>query len=373
MSETPQIETYSPSEILTLFSNYLSQHGEFSKIIYIQGIYQQKPYNPRWSACYDTIRDPHSAAEMTIKISKENHDALTNGNLIVVGGILGKQIKDNGNVQILLNVTRVEKVQDQVVDETEQKKVAIRQQKAQTGYKNVDGVLEQRLYADQRPQVALVFAESSITMADFMAGVNSAMTTIDFRELRANFANHQEVCSTLSMLDNGEYDVIAIVRGGGSGIEHLDDPMVLDTISRLNTPTIGAVGHPEERLFFKTIVDKEVATPTGLGQYFSELTERISETKAKSKAALVAQVEKQYKERVEAAEKQNQAMQKQMEAQNKQTQTILEQANKKEEERKQLYGQVTGLTEQIKADNRRNKVLWGIIAVLIGLLIWSII
>ncbi len=366
MSDQSTIQPYTPSELLTLFSNFLNRQEEFTQIIYLQGIYQQKPYNPRWAACYDSIRDEKTSAEMTVRMTKEQHDSLSNGNLIVVGGVLGKQMRENGNIQVFLSVTRVDKLKEQVVDEAEVKRAAIRQQKAQTGYKNVDGVFERMLFADEQPQVALVFAESSITMTDFRAGLNSAMATISFKEFRANFANPREVCSLLSTLDDGGFNAIAIVRGGGSGIEKLDEIPILETVSNLRTPTIAAVGHPEERLFIKSVVDKEISTPNGLGQYFSELTERIADTKAKSKAALVAQVEKVYKDRLTAAEKQAQTLQQQMTAQMKQSQTILEQADKKEEERKQLYGQISTLRKQMRSAKIKSTIIY---VVLVGLII----
>lgn len=364
--EQTTIQPYTPSELLTLFSNFLNRQEEFTQIVYLQGIYQQKLYNPRWAACYDSIRDEKTAAEMTVRMTKEQHDSLTNGNLIVVGGVLGKQMRENGNIQVFLSVTRVDKLQEQVVDEAEVKRAAIRQQKAQAGYKNVDGVFERMLFADEQPQVALVFAESSITMTDFRAGLNSAMATVSFKEFRANFANPREVCSLLSTLDDGGFNAIAIVRGGGSGIEKLDELPILETVSNLRTPTIAAVGHPEERLFIKSVVDKEISTPNGLGQYFSELTERIADTKAKSKAALVAQVEKVYKDRLTAAEKQTQTLQQQMAAQMKQSQTILDQAEKKEEERKQLYGQISTLRKQMRSAKIRSTIIY---VVLVGLII----
>ena len=94
-----------------------------------------------------------------------------------------------------------------------------------------------------------------------------------------------------------------MVRGGGIGIERLDNLEVLETLSHLNTPVISAVGHPEERLTFKEIADKEVATPTALGQYLNDMVERIAGMKAKSKAMLVQQVSKQYADQIASLEK----------------------------------------------------------------------
>ena len=79
------------------------------------------------------------------------------------------------------------------------------------------------LLTDQRPKIALIFAETSITMADFEAGINAARTAIDFEEYRVSFSNSAELVTQLKKVDKLQYDIIAIVRGGGGGIEKLDD------------------------------------------------------------------------------------------------------------------------------------------------------
>ena len=203
----------------------------------------------------------------------------------------------------------VEIVQEQVVDEEEQKRIEFRRKKVQIGYKNIDGVLEQKLFIDERPRVALVFAATSITMSDFNAGINAAKSAIDFYEQRVNFANTKELTALLKELDQQKYDVIALVRGGGGGIESLDELDVLDMIVEMQTPIIAAIGHVEEKLFIKQIVDKEAPTPNGLGQYFSDLVETVSEKKNKSRAVLTEQIKKQFQEQLIAAQRQNKELQ----------------------------------------------------------------
>ena len=94
---------------------------------------------------------------------------LKDGNLVQVGGVLGRRAQNNCHIQLMLVVSRIDVVQEQAIDESEIKKVELRQKKASVGFKNVDSILEQLLFQDKRPNVALVFATTSITMADFNA------------------------------------------------------------------------------------------------------------------------------------------------------------------------------------------------------------
>lgn len=288
---------YKPSELLGIFTSFLSQTDVNRKVIYLRGIYLKNPkHDPRWNSRYDTLRDEDTQTEITLQIPQRLCDNLKDGNLVQVGGVLGRRAQNNCHIQLLLVVSRIDVVQEQAIDEAEIKKVELRQKKASVGFKNVDSILEQLLFQDKRPNVALVFAQSSITMSDFEAGINAAKSAIDFTERRVNFANSSELIQTLKAIDEFDFTVIALIRGGGGGIEKLDDLDVLETVVNLKTPIIAAIGHVEEKLFIKQLVDKCAPTPNGLGQYFSELVETVSEKKTKSRAVLTEQIKKQYQQ-----------------------------------------------------------------------------
>ena len=251
----------------------------------------------------------------------------------------------------MLVVSRIDVVQEQAIDEAEIKRMELRQKKALAGFKNVDSLLEQLLYTDQRPQVALVFAQTSITMSDFEAGINAAKSAIDFTERRVNFSNSQELVRTLQALDEFDFSIIALVRGGGGGIEKLDELDVLESIVSLRTPIIAAVGHVEEKLFIKQLVDKCAPTPNGLGQYFSEMVESVSEKKTKSRAALTEQIKKQFKDQLEAGQKQNKELQEKLTKLTK----AQEEAVKKHNEQVQALTKVQA--EATKKHNEQVEVL----------------
>ena len=346
------VTIYKPSELLGIFTSFLSQTDVNRKVIYLRGIYLKNPkHDPRWNSRYDTLRDEDTQTEITLQIPQRLCDNLKDGNLVQVGGVLGRRAQNNCHIQLLLVVSRIDVVQEQTIDESEIKRMELRQKKASVGFKNVDSLLEQLLYTDQRPQVALVFAQTSITMSDFEAGINAAKSAIDFIERRVNFSNSQELVRTLQALDEFDFSVIAIVRGGGGGIEKLDELDVLESIVNLKTPTIAAIGHVEEKLFIKQLVDKCAPTPNGLGQYFSEMVESVSEKKTKSRAALTEQIKKQFKDQLEAGQKQNKELQEKLTSLTK----AQEEAVKKHNEQVQALTKVQA--EATKKHNEQVEVL----------------
>ena len=338
---------YKPSEIIGIFNSILAKQSVNAQVVYLRGVYLASGRQSYNGYFYDTLRDEDRQEEITMYVTQQQRENLKNGNLVNVGGVLGRNVNNRGQIQIILNVSRIEIVQEQAIDEDEIKRMELRQKKSSVGFKNVDSVLEQLLFTDQRPRVALLFATSSITMSDFEAGINAAKSAIDFMEYRANFSNANEFISTLQSLDRGNFDVIALVRGGGARIESLDDVSVLEQIVSMNTPTIGAIAHVEEKIFIKQLVDKCAPTPNGLGQYFSEMVENVSEKKTRSRAALTEKIKKQFKDQLEAGQKQNKELQEKLKVLTK----AQEDSVKAQQEATKKHN------EQVQAAQKQNKEL----------------
>lgn len=336
----PAVNYYTPVELVGIYRSFL-ERGKSNGVVWLRGIYIQRPnQNNQWTAYYDELRDVDSNTTVTLKINRNDRAKLKSNSLVQIGGLIELNPFTNGTIQIVVNVTRYEVVKDQFVTEQDIKRSEIRIAKSKRGFKNVDAVIEDRLFRGERPKIALVFASTSITMQDFNAGVNAAAVKIDFTELRQSFGNGNALASFLANIDTSSFDVIALIRGGGSGIESLDDIMVLETIANMNTPVICAIGHVGEELFLKSIADKVAPTPNGLGQYFSEMVERVAEKRNNSRAALVEEVKKQFQKQIEESNKKNQELLKQVENLNKQA----------TEQSKQFKE----TTEKIQAENKRN-------------------
>ena len=336
----PAVNYYSPVELVGIYRKFLDK-GSTNNVVWIRGIYIQRPnQNPQWAAFYDELRDPDNTNQsVTLKINRQDRARLKSNSLVQIGGLIELVANNTGTIQILVNVTRYEIVKDQFVTEQDLRRNEIRIAKSKKGFKNVDAVLEEKLFRDERPKVALVFASTSITMADFNAGVNAAAVKIDFTEQRQSFGNAVMLSSFLQNLDKSGYDVIAVVRGGGGGIEALDEIQVLQTVSVMATPVICAIGHVGEELFMKSIADKVAPTPNGLGQYFSEMVERVTATRNNSRAALVKEVEKQFEKQLADSNKKNKELLLQVEKMTKAQKDQAEQLGK-------LQGQLKKQTEE---------------------------
>lgn len=351
----PAVPYYTPVELVGIYRSFL-ERGNSNNVVWLRGIYLQKPnQNPQWAAFYDELRDVSSNVSVTLKINRQDRQKLKPNSLIHVGGLIELNPYSNGTIQIVVAVTRFEIVKDQFVTEQDLKRSEIRIAKTKKGFKNVDAILEDKLFRDERPKVALVFASTSITMADFNAGVNAAAVKIDFTEQRQSFGNAAVLAAFLRQQDTAQYDVIALIRGGGNGIEALDEIEVLKAVSEMKTPVICAIGHVGEELFMKSIADKVAPTPNGLGQYFSEMVERVTAKRNNSRAALVEEVKKQFQKQIEESNKKNKELLTQIEKMTKQQQEQTK-ANKENIDKLNEQNKKNLETQQKKNDEALAKI-----------------
>ena len=353
---------FRPSEIIGIFRNHLATGQVNQKVVCLRGIYCKGSYvNQYYHTATDRLVDESTSDELTLSMPLNLREDLDNGNVLTVHGILDRSITNKGLIQIVLKVTEVEKIKELAVSEDEIKRTELRRIKSEKGFKNVDSILESLLYQDKRPQIALVYAETSITNDDFEKGVQAARTHIDFKEYRVSFAKTKAFCLTLKQLDVMNYDVIAIIRGGGAGLEALDEVELLETLVNMNTPWMYGAGHEGEKLFILNIADKAIAIPHALGTYFRDITDGVIQKRNNSRAALVKEVEGQFKKQIEDSNKKNQELTKQLEALQKQNKEQTEASNKKIEEltkaQKEHEKVVKEMTEQHKkATEEANKL-----------------
>ena len=324
-----QVNALSPMQLMTQMNETLSKATDFfGKVINIKGIYQQGNGTSYNGYCYDKLKDENSVTQVEILVPETIRAKMKSTSLVIVSGMITKRVEGmKSTVRLLFRVDSVvEEVKAQAIDKDEVKRIELRQRKVAAGFKNVDSMLESMLLKGERPKIALLLAQSSITLGDFESGKRAASAAIDFvEEERVPFTQTSLLCSKLRFLDQQGYTAIALVRGGGIDSKtDVDKPEVIETVVGMKTPFISGLGHEPEIIFLRQVADKWTPTPTGLGQYFSEIVEKVTETRNGSRAVLEAQVKKQYEDLLKAEQKRNADLKKQ----NEDMKTLHEKAQK---------------------------------------------
>lgn len=314
-TQTALLKPYAPSEVIGIFSQYLATKGNGR--ITVQGEYIKNGSKNYGGYFYDELVDQMTEQQLSIKMPAILREEVEAGKIIEVYGLIERRIQRDCSVKLCLCVSGINDVQEKEISEEDLRRVEIRRKKGENGYRKVDTVLESIIFADKRPSVALLYAESSITDSDFAQGKESAESAVDFHEYRVSFARPADFVSRLQEIDGNGHDIMCIVRGGGYGLEALENLDVLDCVAGLKTPVISAVGHVEDKVFINEISDLEIGTPSLLGSWFQNHVESIAKKKADSTAALTKKIEGQFKEQLATSKKQNEELQKKFDELNK--------------------------------------------------------
>ena len=272
-------EAITPSQLINIVNvSLLNDTEEFRKILTIKGIYMQgagKPYGNGYSNYYyDYIKDENIATSLQIIVPAQIRQRLKQKSLVLLNGILTKGLDYNrGLINLIFQVSSIEEeVQSNVINEEEMKLLSLIEEKNKKGKKPVKSILKNILMKNDKPKVCLIYAQTTITDQDFDKGVKAAGSEIDFTIVNnIAFYNATNLINKLKELDNKGFDAICIVRGGGSGMERLDNPQLFECLIQMKTPVIGGASHVGEKHFFKSIVDEDLGTPSLLGQYFADL------------------------------------------------------------------------------------------------------
>ena len=314
--EENNILIYTPADILNITKEHLKT---VNALVVIEGVYSQcgqKDYRGVW---YDAVKSQYTPQKLTAVVPAPIRMQMDDGELVQLQGTIEKALNDNGQIQIQLRVSSLLGKKEKTMDDDEKKAMELQQMKSNRGYRNVDSLLETILYEGQRrPRVALLFAEASITDQDFRAGIQASEKDIEFNYNGTTFTRIPDFIRKLQTLDTSAFDVICLVRGGGSGIDEVfGNADLAEAVIGMQTPVVSAIGHQVDNPLVCKVTDKNIGTPSLLGQYFKDMVERIAGEKAHSKAALVEQVKKQFTTQIEAQGKQITELQKQMAEQNK--------------------------------------------------------
>lgn len=366
-----QLPIFSPAALLNCYNSAIKVSAE-SFPITVKGIYRPDRMNKLYGGVfYDRLIEETGKEEIVIKVRPSQREELTGKaeKLVTVSGFLTRKVRPDSVIAISVELMTVVGIEDSKVSEDEKRFWELQRTKAQAGKKDVGLIFKNKLFGNNKPRVALLWATSSCTRTEFNNAAGNAPQNIEFVQYDTTFANIGQTVRVLKEVD-GKFDAVALVRGGGSGLDVFNNNELLSTIVSMKSPVISAVGHAEEKHNLKQLADLVIDTPTALGKFFSDITESVIAEKAKSKAVLVAEVRKQFAEQIDTQNKTNAKLQEQLKAateaqkkadeqhtiQVKTLQKQLEEITKSNQSKdKTNQEQVKNLTEQLSKLNALHK------------------
>ncbi len=246
-----------------LLSNPITVQGIFS------GFNSEREYAGKR---YATLTDPNDGrSSITLRIPSPLALKLVGqeGALLTLKGVPYWDVKPEfGKAEVVLDVGDIEEIETDHIrfEET----ALIIEEKLSKGWKDVGEALKRKIQRGERPKIALVVGETAIVHKDVLKAMGMERESYEIDLLSTSFTDPKR-------LGDLRYDLIALARGGGSGLEVFDDTSLAKTVLSLNTPFVTALGHAQDIHLLDKIADRSFITPTEMGRFLAEVARFITE------------------------------------------------------------------------------------------------
>lgn len=304
-------DIYTPQMILGIFNNALKADVEMKPLL-LRGIYVNDGKKNYGGYFYDRIKEEANPLQsITTKTPELIRGKVKDGEVYIFKGYLDRKIDQQGSITLRFNISEVLSQRERQISDRDIEKARVMHLKSDSGYKNLDTMIENMLSRDEKPHIALVYGTTGVVDKDFNTAIKDARAKYNFTEHRINLSSKEEIINKLEEIGSSPsyYDAVAIIRGGGSGLEIFNDIDVAKKAALLKPTFITAIGHAEDVSLLDQIADKSFTTPTALGSYLKEKVDKVEEDIKHSKAKLIEDIERDiarsYKERITTLERNN--------------------------------------------------------------------
>ncbi len=268
--QTQWENAHTPVTLLQLFANAFRLNAA-QNLLLLKGVYQDRQRGSYQGYYYNRMKDEQSGQIVTVCVPEAIKEKLEHGRVYVLKGALQKDLRLDGVIEpVFLVAERVAEIETPV--HAHSSEAIVRQKQAQ-GFKVVNTHLMPKLRAGRAPRLALLVGMTSTVKDDFVAALGVAYDRYAIHEKRINIVSESEICDTLNEINRGEYDAVAIIRGGGPGQEVFDSMSVAKIALDLRPALLTAISHAQEATLLEHIADKRFTSPTALGVYLAQLVE----------------------------------------------------------------------------------------------------
>lgn len=294
------IEAITPMQLISKMNEALSRSTDlYSQVINISGVYKHGNGTLYGNGFYyDNLKDKGNNNQIKILVPSYIRQHIKPDSEVILSGMIMKRVDaTRSSIELQFRVDSfVEELRSKAINDDDLKRISLVQKKNAKGKKPVKSYIKNVLMQNNKPKVLIIYAQASITDQDFEEGVKSAGSQIDFIiDKSVSFANTTALINKLKEADKLSYNAICLVRGGGGGMEKLDEIPLLECLVDMNTPTIGGVGHVGEEYSIKSVFDENAGTPSLLGQYFDNLVKETAQEREGTINNLVKNIEARYK------------------------------------------------------------------------------
>lgn len=276
---------YTPASILKTFNNCIEVPNLQKQIIHIKGIYLKSNKNPSTSGYYfDYLRDEIENYCLNLCVPQKIRNKLIDNKSYVFKGYFNTYTLKNGTIGT--NITIVDDAFSSLgyyYTEENNLEFNIRKQKANKGYQNLSHLLEEKLYKNEKPSIAIITGKSSQALGDISSTIGEIKHNFNLQVYHVNITSKLEIIEMLYKIGNEDFDIILLTRGGGSIVDFdvFNNTDIAEVVLNLNQIFVTAIGHAEDTSLLQEISDRDFITPTDFGNYLKDTFMQVNNRIAK--------------------------------------------------------------------------------------------
>ncbi|WP_108866850.1 exodeoxyribonuclease VII large subunit [Aquimarina aquimarini] len=273
LTTLPDIINTNIPELLVLFRDSISSSLNGHTFTF-SGIYEQVSSQAYHNNMYyyDRVMDKDTRKHITLFLHKKFRKYLKNREPYQFTGKiqLHREIR-SGSIDILLYVSNVDVSKDEKQFITENEYNLVKDRYDQ-GFFDIENDISQKLWNSINPKILVLTGKTAKIEGDYLKALHHP-EYYQIDSLQTNFSNKNYFFSTLDHIKS-EYDYLAIVRGGGSGLGFFDQEDVCKKVLEIGIPFITAIGHEADKTMLEKTADKSYATPTAFGNALEQLVQK---------------------------------------------------------------------------------------------------
>lgn len=302
MKEENIYQIYSPASVVGSFNNALIIPQTLS-LIYLKGRYtagQGKSYAGYY---YDLFYSESDTTSISVKLSGMLRSKLINGEVYILKGFIEKSVR-NSSIDLRFAAEEIVQQEERQFSEEDLKRYDLIQAKLEKGSRDLESFIREKKLHNEPIRIANIYGHSAIVQYDFTEGLNISSGEFEITDFTCNITSATSISQKLKELKTMEFDIIALVRGGGDrqSFDVFNDVDLANEFINLESITITALGHTVDESLLDKLADRRFHVPHDYGDGLHKIIEKLKEEKSNSRALLIDEVkkdvQKQYEEQV---------------------------------------------------------------------------
>ena len=292
MSEEIKYEVYSPASVIGIFNNALKLPVTVN-LIYLKGRYSYGMGKAYSNYYYDHLYSESDISSIGVKISGLLRSKIVNNDIYTLKGFIEKRIK-NSSIELVFVVDDIVSQEEKSISEEDLKRYDLIQKKLEKGSQDLETFVRDKILTGEKIKIANIYGHSAIVQKDFSEGLDVSFQEFEITEYTCNITSSTSIASKLEELTPYNFDIIALVRGGGDkqSFEAFNDLLLAEKFISLHPITITALGHTVDETLLDKLADKRFHLPHDYGASLNAIINKLKEEKSNSRALLIEEVKK---------------------------------------------------------------------------------